>query len=339
MNLVACTRRYFSQYLVEIKGVSPHTIKSYKDTFLLFLPFAAQYHSTKIKLLNIDNISTSLIFSFLDHLEKQRNNLPRTRNQRLAALKSMARMITLIYPEHGNIAESILSIPQKRAQKKLIGFMYQEEIEKIFSVINREEAQGFRNFTILHLLYDSGARASEIASLKLDYFDCVNSTLAILGKGNRYRQVRLWPKTTILLKQYISKYRLTPKPLYRDSLFLNKRREEITRHGIYRLCERYLRKVLDVKRIKGLNPVHSFRHSCAINLLANGASVTEIKNQLGHENIQTTMTYLNLNLNHKREVQKKFVEYTKSVLISDSKIDEIVDWDNKKDILVWLDSL
>jgi integrase/recombinase XerD len=339
MNLSVCVHQFFDRYLPCIKGASKETIKSYRDTFTLFLPFVAQYHAIKIKSLKIEHLSFDSVLAFLDHLETERNNIVRTRNHRLAALKSFAKMIRLMYPEQREIAEIILSLPEKRAQKILIGFLYHEEVLKVFEAVNLKKKEGFRDFCLLHLLYDSGARASEIATLNLDYFDSQKRTLSILGKGNRYRQMELWPKTADLLDLYINKYRITPKPLFKHRLFINQRGEEFKRHGIYRLCKKYLSKALSAKRIRDINPVHSLRHSCAVNMLASGASITDIKNRLGHVNIQSTMVYLKLDLSRRREVQKNFIEYTQTLITLDPKITELIDWENKEDTLSWLDSL
>ena len=339
MKLSSCLHQFFGQYLPHIKGVSTHTIKAYRDTFKIFLPFAAKYHSVKIDSLTLDHLSSELILAFLDELERGRKNLAKTRNNRLAALKSLAKMIRFMYPEEREIAEKIGNIPQKRTQKPLIGFLYQEEILKVFESVDLKRKDGLRDYALLHLLYDSGARASEVATLNLDYFNPQQKTLAILGKWNRYRLIELEPKTVQLLQLYITKYRTTPKPLYQHRLFINQRREELTRHGIYRICKKYLTMALPPKRLKAINPVHSFRHSCAVNMLYSGYSLSEIRNHLGHEDIQSTSIYLHLDLNRKREIQKKFIEYMQSVLTHDPKIEELLDWENKEDIITWLDSL
>jgi site-specific recombinase XerD len=237
------------------------------------------------------------------------------------------------------VAQRILNIPQKRAQTQLIGFLYSDEILKVFHCVNLIKKNGFRDYTILHLLEDSGARASEIATLNLDYFDPQNSTLIILGKGNRYRRIELEPRTVQLIRRYIAKYRVKPKPLYQHRLFINQRGTELTRHGIYRICKKYLQKTLSPKRLKNINPVHSFRHSCAVNMLLSGKSLTDIQNRLGHENIQSTTVYTHMDLTRKQAVQNKFIEYMKSNLSEDPKINEWIDWENRKDILEWLDSL
>jgi len=339
MKLSSCLHQFFGQYLPRIKGVSTHTIKAYRDTFKMFLPFAAKYHSVKTDSLTLDHLSSELILAFLDELERGRKNLAKTRNDRLASLKSFAKMIRFMYPEKRQIAEKIGNIPQKRTQKPLIGFLYQEEILKVFQSVDLKRKDGLRDYALLHLLYDSGARASEVATLNLDYFNPQQKTLAILGKWNRYRLIELEPKTIQLLQLYITKYRTTPKPLYQHRLFINQRREELTRHGIYRICKKYLTMALPVKRLKLINPVHSFRHSCAVNMLYSGYSLSEIRNHLGHKDIQSTSIYLHLDLNRKREIQKKFIEYIQSVLTRDPKIEELLHWENKEDIITWLDSL
>ena len=339
MKLSTCIIEFFNHYLTGIKGVSSHTVKAYRDTFSIFLPFAARYHGIKIDSLRLDHLSSDLILSFLNYLESDRNNDTRSRNHRLAAIKSFAKMIRFLHPDKRKIAETIIHIPQKRSQRKLIGFLYPDEILKVFQSVDLKKAEGMRDYTLLHLLDDSGARASEVAELNLDYFDPQNQTLAILGKGNRFRQIKLNPNTVHLTTLYISKYRITPKWQYRHRLFINQRKEEFTRHDIYRLCKKYLKKALTEKKLQNINPAHSFRHSCAIRMLCCGESISDIKNRLGHDNIQSTTIYLQLDLTHRKQVQKKFIEYTQSLLIDDPQIEELIGWENRKEILQWLDTL
>ena len=339
MRLTSCIYQFFDQYLLHIKGCSRHTIESYRDTFTLFLPFAAQYRAVKVDSLKLEHLSTELILAFLNWLETDRHNTARTRNQRLAVIKSLAKMIRFMCPEKRKLAESILAIPQKRSQKKLIGFLYPHEISNVFQSVAITHKDGFRDYAILHLLYDSGARAGEIAALHLDYFDPRNKTLAILGKGNRYRQIELLPKTTALIRQYIGKYRRTPNVFCKDYLFINQRGAAFTRHGINRLCKKYLCRTLSPKRLKLVNPAHSFRHSCAVRMIAEGKPLSDIKNRLGHENVQSTMVYLQMDLSQKKTLQKKFILFTQQHLTANPEIDAFVQWENKENILAWLDSL
>jgi integrase/recombinase XerD len=339
MRLSSCIYQFFDQYLPHIKGCSPNTVKSYRDTFALFLPFAADYHTIKIDSLTPEHLSADLVLAFLNWLESDRHNTARTRNQRLAVLKSLAKMIRFMYPQKRKLAASILDIPQKRSQRKLIGFLYPQEIFNVFQKVNIIKKDGFRDYTILHLLYDSGARADEVATLRLDYFDYQNRILAILGKGNRYRQIELLQKTAVLIHQYIAKYRRVPNAFCKEILFINQRGMAFTRHGLNRLCKKYLCQTLSSKRLKLINPVHSFRHSCAFRMVAEGNPISDIKNRLGHENVQSTMVYLQMDLSQKRALQEKFVRFTQQHLMADPKLDALIQWEEKEDILAWLDSL
>jgi len=339
MKLSPVVHQFFNHYLPHIKGVSPYTIRAYRDAFKLFLHFAAKHYGIKIRSLRVELISSQLILFFLHDLQEGRNNLARTRNHRLAAIKSFAKMIRFMYPDYRELADTILNIPQKRYQKKIIGFLYHDEIMETFKAVDLRTREGFRDYALLHLLFDSGARASEITTLNLDYFNHREKTMAILGKGERFRLIALENKTTELLQIYIKKYRNNPKPLYENRLFISQRGEELTRHGLYRVCKKYLSKTLPPKRLKHINPVHSFRHSRAVDLLYRGKDITEIKNRLGHDNLQSTMTYLHLDLNRRRHIQRGFINYMQSLINDDPKIDELLQWEGDKDILAWLDSL
>jgi site-specific recombinase XerD len=339
MRLSTVIHQFFSRYLPHIRALSPHTIKAYRDTFKLFLPFAASYHGIHISSLQVTHLSVEVVLDFLNSLEKERQNSAKTRNNRLAAIKSLAKMLRFIYPNHRQLADRILSIPQKRYQRQLIGFLYPYEIDQVLQQVDLKKDQGLRDYCLLQLLYDSGARATEIATLNLDYFNAHRKTLAILGKGNRFRQIRLESKTVALLNVYIGKYRVNPKPAYQHRLFINQRGMQLTRHGINRICRKYLQMALPPKRLQDINPVHSFRHSCAVNMLADGHAVSDIRNKLGHEDIQSTMVYLQLDLAKSRKIQNRFIEYVQSNITEHPQIEELIDWQNKEDIMAWLDDL
>ena len=339
MRLSSVTHQFFGKYLPHIIAVSPHTIKAYRDTFKLFLPFAAKYHGIKISSLHIAHLSVEVVLDFLGSLEKERQNSAKTRNSRLAAIQSRDKLSRFLHPDQRKLADRILSIPQKRSQRQLVGFLYPYEIDRILQAVDLNDALGVRDYCLLQLLYDSGARASEIATLNLDYFNAHNKTLAILGKGNRYRQIELEPKTVRLLNIYIARYRISPKPAYQHRLFINQRGKQLTRHGIYRLCKKYLQLALPPKRLKDINPVHSFRHSCAVRMLSDGHPVSDIRNKLGHEDIQSTMVYLQLDLAKRKKIQKQFIQYVQSNVTQNPEIDALIDWQNKDDIMAWLDDL
>ena len=339
MKLSTCLHQFFGNYLPHIKGVSGHTIKAYRDAFTLFIPFAAKKLRIKTGSLMLDHLTPDLVLSFLVDLEQKRQNTAVTRNHRLAAIKSLAKMIRFMHPEKRDVVEKILAIPQKRYQRKLIGFLYPDEIFKVMHSVDLNQKEGFRDYCLLVLLYDSGARASEVATLNLDYFNFEERTLAILGKGNRFRQIALMPETSILVKNYIDKYRKESKPAYQHRLFINQRKKELTRHGIYRICKKYLTAALPPKRLKTISPVHSFRHSCAVSMLSSGYSLSDIRIQLGHEDLQATTVYLKLDLTHRRKIQKKFIEFNRTILVDHPEVEALINTKNKDDIMAWLDSL
>ena len=219
MRLSAFIHQFFDKYLPHIKGVSPNSIKAYRDTFKLFLPFAANHYGINVGSLSLKHLTPEVIITFLDHLESERENSARTRNHRLAAIKSLAKMIRFMHPQWSALMVKIIFIPQKRTQRQLIGFLYPEEINQVLNAVNINTALGFRDYTILHLLFESGARASEIAWLNLDYFNPEQATLAILGKGNRFRQVDLSPTTVKMIKAYMVNHRRRSKPACANRLF------------------------------------------------------------------------------------------------------------------------
>jgi integrase/recombinase XerD len=339
LKLNQCIALFLTRYLSDIRGADPDTVRCYKDAFRVFAPFAARRLSKKSALIDVGDLAPDLIIDFLVHLETGLGNSIRTRNLRLSAIRSMARMIRLMVPEDRDIADRILDIPYKRTPKPLFGYLTHDEILKVFASVNLKRKEGFRDYAMLHLLFDSGARAHEIAQMKVEHFEAAEMRIGILGKGGRFRIVQLWPRTTDLIRLYIGHHRETPATGYRDRLFINQRREGFTRHGIYRICDKHLKKVLPESRLKNLHSAHCFRHSCAIHMLMEGKPVSDIKTHLGHEDISSTMIYLRLDLSKRREIQKRFIEYTKKVIKKDQELDEFFKGEDMEEILEWLDGL
>ena len=143
MKLSTCLHQFFDYYLPRIKGNAENTIKTYRDAFTLFLPFAAKQLSIKIESIRVEHLSTPLILAFLDYLESERYNTAKSRNQRLAALKSLAIMIRFMYPENKEIAKTILRIPQKRTQKPLVAFLDYEDIFNVFQSVDLKKKTAF----------------------------------------------------------------------------------------------------------------------------------------------------------------------------------------------------
>ena len=170
-NFGQIVHSFFVDYLSLQKGLQPTSIQCYRDVIKLLLCFAADRCRRKVSRLTTEDFNLELVQDFLNYLERERGNHARTRNHRLAAIKSLARMIRFMVPQKADLANMILAIPQKRAPKTLIGFLYPDEVLKIYRSVDLAKSEGLRDYTLLHLLYDTGARASEAATLNLDYFD------------------------------------------------------------------------------------------------------------------------------------------------------------------------
>lgn len=304
---------FFREFLPVHKGVSVNTVKSYRESFKLFLPWIFDARSTKT--INVAEIKSSDVMDFLKFLETERSNTPRTRNARLAALKCFFSMCYLKSACDKRALEAIQFIPTKRCHKPLIDFFDHGDVLRIFSVIDRSRASGVRDYLVLNLLYDTGMRASELAGLRLQNFDRAAETLEILGKGNKWRKIRIWPRTAQLLIDYIDNWRPEPKPRYKDQLIVSHRREALTRFGVHKISSKYLEKANIKKQMSNTkrSAAHSWRHTAAINMLHMGLSLKEIQVRLGHESLDTTGKYLALYLSIKRERVEELVRFTQTL--------------------------
>src|SRR5579884_1324437 len=223
-------RRFLSEHLVHERGVSRNTQHSYRDTFCLFLPFAATQHKTAVDKLAIDDLSSSLISDFLLHLEKARSCSVATRNQRLATLHAFARFTGERSPEHVEWCKEVRAVPFKRAWKTPIPYMEKEEVDALLGAPDRRSEQGRRDYALMLFLYNSGARATEAALVAIEdlIWDLTGTgSVKIQGKGRKVRFCPLWKKTMTELQ-----------PLIRgrdpaDRLFVNRYSEAITRFGIH----------------------------------------------------------------------------------------------------------
>lgn len=163
--------------------------------------------------------------------------------------------------------------------------------------INIRNGLGFRDYTIINLLYDAGCRASEVCDIKISNFDASDRTLEIIGKGNKWRKVGLWPRTSQILEKYLKKSRVKPLPLHKDYLFINQRGGGMTRSGVYKLCQRHANKPEGLRNpfpSAKIQAVHSWRHSAAINMIRQGRSILEVKTRLGHASYETTNVLLGI---------------------------------------------
>ncbi len=294
-------KRFLMEYLISVKNLSSNTRRSYRDTFCLLLPFTARQARKAIERLTIEDISLERIQLFLSDLEKTRHSSIVTRNQRLAAIHSLAKFIVLYSPEHIHWCGQIRDIPFKKAPRSLIPYLEKAEMDALLSASEGATAQEHRDHALLLFLYNTGARADEAAQLIITDLDLAHaprrdhSSVVIKGKGNKLRRCPLWPQTVNEITQLIRDRSST------EHVFLNRYKQPITRFGIHTLVERYVQKASEQTsslKAKRISP-HTIRHTTATHLLRAGVDINTIRAWLGHVSIDTTNIYAEIDLEMK----------------------------------------
>jgi integrase/recombinase XerD len=293
-------RRFLLEYLVSDRNLTRNTQRSYRDTLRLLLPFVAQQARKQIDQISVTDVSPDTVRLFLRHLEESRKCTVTTRNQRLAAIRSLARFIALHSPEHIEWCGQLRNIPLKRAPRSMITYLEKSEMDALLSAPDQSTDQGRRDDALLLFLYNTGARADEaaqvrIADLLLAHSSRDHSLVQIRGKGNKLRLCPLWPKTVVELSSLIGN-----RPA-NDHVFLNRCCRPITRFGVHTMVERYVQRLLD--RIppltkKRVSP-HTIRHTTATHLLRAGVDINTIRAWLGHVSLNTTTVYAEVDLEMK----------------------------------------
>ena len=294
---------YFYSYLIGQRDLSPRTISSYRDTFRLFLRFLQQQHRIQPDAVCVDDMDAPRVLAFLKDLEKSRDNCPRSRNARLAAIRSFFRHVAAANPLLLPVAQRVLAIPMKRFVRNTVGHLTREQMQALLDAPEATTLAGQRDRLLLLLLYNTGARVSEIADLKVQDV-CLESrsSIHILGKGRKLRSVPLWRETAKLLRQWLWRDRVMPE----SPLLPNARGTFMSRSGVAQRLRlavaRASAKHPDLKSVH-VSP-HTIRHTTAMHLLQSGVDLSMIAMWLGHESIQTTHQYLDADLESKRESLK-----------------------------------
>jgi integrase/recombinase XerD len=226
-------RRFLIEHLIAERSLSIHTQHGYRDALRLLLPFVAAKISTPVDRLRVVDISPEQVCKFLAHIERDRRCSVATRNQRLAALHAFARFIGEHSPEHVEWCTQIRLIPYKRGTRPLISYLTEAEMQALLAAPRRETEHGYKDHVLLLFLYNSGARASEAASLRVQDVDAQGRLVHITGKGKKQRVCPLWPATIKHLKVLIAG-RAPHEPLFRNRL-----KQPMTRFGVHTLVERH----------------------------------------------------------------------------------------------------
>jgi integrase/recombinase XerD len=295
---------FFAEHLGHHKRVSPQTIASYRDTFRLLLTFVKAATGKEPSALHIHDLDAPVVLHFLDYLEHQRGNAIRSRNMRLAAIRSFARFLALRDPESLAITTRVLALPGKRADKKLIGYLTRPEVEALLAAPDRSCWGGRRDYALLLTLYNSGARVSEVTTLQREQVCFGPPTfLQLKGKGRKERTVPLWPQTSQVLQAWFDELGKRGDPI----AFPSARGRSLSREGVDYLLQKAVQKAAIAcpsLSMKSITP-HVMRHTTALHLLQAGVDIAVIALWLGHESIETTNVYRELDLAHKEQALQK----------------------------------
>ena len=299
-------RRFLLEHLVRDRNLSPNTQRSYRDTLAMLLPFiAAQVHKP-LDRLEVAELSADHVRLFLAHIEQVRRVSATTRNQRLAAVHSFARFIAECSPQHVAWYGEIRTVRFKKTIRRLIPYLDKPEVEALLAVPDCTTSVGHRNYVLLLFLYNSGVRVSEAANLCIADLDLgtgprPTASVRILGKGRKIRRCPLWDKTALQLTKLVQGRPPT------ERVFLNRRREPLTRYGIYsmvRMCVARASRSVPSLLSRQVSP-HTLRHSTATHLLRAGVDLNTIRSWLGHVSLDTTQVYAEIDLETKARALEK----------------------------------
>ena len=312
--------KYFLvDYLPSYTKISSNTLKSYRDTFKLFINYEINFKHSKS--INVESYNYDNVKNFISWLSEERKCSEKTCNQRLACLKSFSKLLIIKEPAMLNECQKILEIKFKKYQEKEIQYLTIEQVKDIINCKEINNDNMFKEKVILSLLYYSGARVSELINIKVEDINFNNNSIKIIGKGKKFRVVPLMTEMMDLLKKYLS-INIFNKS---DYLFKSNQQKPYTSNGIRYIISKY------TTHIPFKVTPHTFRHSIASHLLEANTSLIYIRDFLGHEHISTTEHYSKINLNIKKEVLEKNMPTFEN--------NTECEWENDNKLLDWLNSL
>jgi len=294
-------RRFFLEHLIIERNLSRQTQLSYRDTLRLLLPFVAGRCHQSLDRLTVEQVSAEHVRAFLQYVEEERQCTSATRNQRLAAIRAWAGFVAEHSPEHIAWCGEIRRISFKKTFQPGVPYLEKPEMDALLGAPDRDTHQGRRDYALLLFLYNSGARASEVAGLKIADLDLLQPAFRLLGKGNKIRYCPLWPTTGQILTPLVGDRAPT------ESVFLNRCGQPITRFGIHTLVERCAQQAaakIPSLASKRVSP-HTVRHTTAVFLLRSGVDINTIRAWLGHVSLNTTHVYAEFDLEMKAKALAK----------------------------------
>jgi site-specific recombinase XerD len=303
-ELARLIQQFFEDYLPGLRGMSAHTIHSYRDAVVLFLRYLATQRRQGIETLQITDLTATRVEGFLLSLERDRHNGITTRNTRLAALHTLARFVILRQPHRLAQFQGILSVPFKRgARETPIEYFESRELEALFKSIDRASPHGTRDYALFALMFNTGGRVQEILNLAVQDLRLESPyQVRLRGKGNKVRVCPLWPATVKCLRAHLEQQSRAPDKANSARLFNNRNGAPLTRFGVGYLLRKYVAAAAErvaTLRGKNLHP-HCLRHTTALSLLKSGVDFATISQWLGHSTLNVTMRYARSDIDLKR---------------------------------------
>ncbi|HLG19366.1 MAG TPA: tyrosine-type recombinase/integrase [Bdellovibrionota bacterium] len=332
-DLFSHVQTFFQEYLGSERGLSSNTILSYRDTLKLFFHFVATTKGRNPSDLTLNDLTVQNVLRFLQGIESRRKNSVVTRNQRLAALKTFfAYMIPHDLGRSGQY-QKITVLSMKRQPHRMMEYLTEAEMDALLQSIDRGKRSGERDYVLVTLLYNTGARVQEICDLTVgDVHWEPPSSVTITGKGRKMRQVPLWPETVKRLKTFLLQRGVAQDP--KAKLFVNRTGRDLGRFGVRHMIRTRIQAATDIcpsLKNKRVGP-HTLRHTTAMHLLHSGVDLTVIKSWLGHVNLSTTHGYIEIDL----EMKRKALESCRRPATSNDLTPVL---HQNKEIIRWLESL
>ena len=292
---------FLSEHLPRDRGASPHTIASYAATFRQLAVFAARRHAVRPCQLQVGQLDTATLLGFLEHLEADRTNSVRTRNARLAAIKSFFRYLEFRHPEHLDLAAQVHALPHKKGDLPTLEYLSHAEVEALLDAPAADTVVGLRDRAMLCLAYNAGLRVSELVGLALeDLSTPALDSVRVVGKGRRGRVLPLWKQTRAALRNW-----LAVRPDASDGhLFLNAAGVGMMRRGFAKRLAQHAAiaaRTAPSMATKNVTP-HVLRHACALHTLEATGDIRQVALWLGHASLQSTEMYLRVDPAHKLDI-------------------------------------
>lgn len=303
-TLPALLQKFFTERLLSQMEASPNTIAGYRDTFRLLLLFASQQTDKVPTQIQIRDLDSTLVSDFLSHLESKRSNSARSRNTRLAAIRSFFRFVAMSDPSLMLQCQQILALPGKRYVRRTVDFLDREEMKALVAAPDHSTWVGRRDHVLLTLALQTGLRASELINLRCG--DVVAGTGAHIqceGKGRKQRCTPLRRETLKILEAWLKEQGGSDQ----DPLFPSQSGKKLSRDALEHLVHRHTgaaAKKCPSMKGKRISP-HVLRHSTAMELLQHGVDQSVIALWLGHESVETTQIYMHADLQLKEKALAK----------------------------------